>query len=221
MVKTILWRITQAPKDAKKIAEWKHRVGFRTIKMDGKRMLINGKPIKLRGANRHDVHPTLGRTATPELDRKDAELFKRANLNFVRTSHYPTTLDFIRACDEIGLYVENESAVCFQRPPSAPSQYRCIAAMANKIATVTTAVAQGNLVTLGDLPPEFREISPRVPDFSPEAPVMAPRRRMTMSEERQAILDALESAGGHVGRAAETLGMSRPTFWRRRKKHQI
>jgi transcriptional regulator with GAF, ATPase, and Fis domain len=85
----------------------------------------------------------------------------------------------------------------------------------------TTAVAQGNLVTLGDLPPEFREIAPRIPDFSPETPVMAPRRRMTMAEERQAILDALESAGGHVGRAAETLGMSRPTFWRRRKKHQI
>ena len=47
-------------------------------------MLVNGKQVKLRGACRHDIHPTLGRTSTPELDSLDAALFKRANMNFVR-----------------------------------------------------------------------------------------------------------------------------------------
>jgi PAS domain S-box-containing protein len=85
----------------------------------------------------------------------------------------------------------------------------------------TTAVARGTQVNLEDLPPEFREVSSRISSPSRLAPILAPRRRMTLEEERQAILDALEAAGGHVGRAAESLGMSRPTFWRRRKKHQI
>lgn len=99
-----------------RVAQWNRRVGFRTVKVDGDRLLVNGKPVKLRGTNRHEIHPTLGRSITPELDRKDAELVKQANLNYVRTSHYPTTSDFLRACDELGIYVEDEAAVCFATP---------------------------------------------------------------------------------------------------------
>ncbi len=95
------------------VAKWTRRVGFRTIKIDGNKMLINGRPVKLRGVNRHDFHPTLGRAATPEYARLDAELLKRANVNFVRTAHYPTTVEFLDACDELGIYVEDETAVVF------------------------------------------------------------------------------------------------------------
>ena len=77
-------------------------------------MFVNGYPVKLRGACRHDMHPTLGRTTTAELDSLDAILFKEANMNFVRTSHYPPTERFLDYCDRYGIYVECETAVCFQ-----------------------------------------------------------------------------------------------------------
>lgn len=92
---------------------FEREIGFRKIEVKGDRMLVNGKQVKLRGACRHDIHPTLGRTSTPELDSLDAALFKRANMNFVRTSHYPPTESFLKYCDREGIYVECETAVCF------------------------------------------------------------------------------------------------------------
>ena len=88
-------------------------MGFREVEVSGNRMLVNGQPVKLRGACRHDLHPTLGRVATPETDSLDAVLFKEANMNFVRTSHYPPTERFVEFCDRYGIYVECETAVCF------------------------------------------------------------------------------------------------------------
>lgn len=88
-------------------------IGFRDIKIVGNRMLVNGMPVKLRGACRHDMHPTLGRSTNSELDSLDVMLFKRSNMNFVRTSHYPPSEDFMKFCDRMGLYVECETAICF------------------------------------------------------------------------------------------------------------
>lgn len=89
------------------------KIGFRDIKISGDQLLVNGQPVKLRGACRHDIHPTLGRTTTEELDSLDVILFKQANMNFVRTSHYPPTEKFLEYCDRYGVYVESETAVCF------------------------------------------------------------------------------------------------------------
>lgn len=88
-------------------------LGFRKIEIVKDRMLVNGKQVKLRGACRHDIHPTLGRSTNAELDSLDAVLYKRSNMNFVRTSHYPPTERFLQYCDRVGLYVECETAVCF------------------------------------------------------------------------------------------------------------
>lgn len=92
---------------------FEREIGFRKIEIKGDRMLVNGKQVKLRGACRHDIHPTLGRVSTAETDSLDALLFKRANMNFVRTSHYPPTERFLKYCDRTGIYVECETAVCF------------------------------------------------------------------------------------------------------------
>lgn len=89
------------------------RIGFRELEVRGADLLVNGRPVKLRGSNRHLAHPLRGRSITPEMARRDAELFKAANCNFVRTSHYPPSEEFIQACDEVGLYVEEEAAFCF------------------------------------------------------------------------------------------------------------
>jgi beta-galactosidase len=85
------------------------RVGFRDIAIAGTRLFVNGRTVKLRGINRHEAHPLRGRCLTPELWRKDAELFRAANINTIRTSHYPPAEEFLDACDELGLFVECEA----------------------------------------------------------------------------------------------------------------
>ena len=91
----------------------KKTFGFRQIDHEGREVFINGQPIKLRGINHHDVHPVLHRAVTRELLEEDVRLFKEANINFIRTSHYPPSPHFLDLCDRYGLYVEDESAVAF------------------------------------------------------------------------------------------------------------
>ena len=100
-------------KGSRIVSQTSHRIGFREVRIEGDRMLVNGMPVKLRGACRHDIHPRLGRTTTPELDSLDAIRFKQSNMNFVRTSHYPPSEKFLEYCDRFGIYVECETAVCF------------------------------------------------------------------------------------------------------------
>ncbi|MEN8227368.1 MAG: glycoside hydrolase family 2 TIM barrel-domain containing protein, partial [Bacteroidota bacterium] len=89
------------------------KIGFREVVVEGNRLLVNGHQVKLRGACRHDIHPLLGRMTTPEFDKMDVLLAKEANMNFIRTSHYPPSEAFLSYCDQYGIYVEDETAVCF------------------------------------------------------------------------------------------------------------
>ena len=94
--------------------------GFREIEVKGNRFLVNGQQVKLRGACHHDIHPLLGRVSTPEYELKDVLLAKEANINFIRTSHYPPTDNFLQLCDRYGIYVEDETAVCFVNTYRSP-----------------------------------------------------------------------------------------------------
>lgn len=89
------------------------RIGFRTIKIKGNQLFVNGKAVKLRGVCHHEMHPLTGRVLTPELLRKDVELYRAANCNFIRTSHYPPCEEMLDICDELGMFVEVESPVCW------------------------------------------------------------------------------------------------------------
>ena len=97
--------------DNKYVQELSQKVGFRQVQVRGNQLLVNGKPIKLRGVNRHVVHPLTGRSVTPEMSRKDAELFRNGNCNYIRTSHYPPSEEFLEAADELGLFVESEACL--------------------------------------------------------------------------------------------------------------
>ena len=83
--------------------------GFKKVEIKDGVFLLNGQPIKLKGVNRHDTHPTLGYYTPVNEMLKDILLMKRHNSNTVRTSHYPNDPRFLSLCDEYGLYVVDET----------------------------------------------------------------------------------------------------------------
>lgn len=89
------------------------RVGFRQTDLRDGQLRINGRAVKIRGTCHHDSHPLLGRAVTPELTRQDLELMKEANLNSLRTSHYPPIPELLDMADALGLYVEAEGSFCW------------------------------------------------------------------------------------------------------------
>lgn len=89
------------------------KTGFRQTEIRDAQLLINGQPVKIRGACHHDSHPLLGRAVTKALARQDLELMKEANLNSLRTSHYPPLPALLDLADELGVYVEDEGSFCW------------------------------------------------------------------------------------------------------------
>jgi beta-galactosidase len=84
-------------------------VGFREVEVRDGRLLVNGKPVKLRGVNRHEHDPVTGHALSFESMRRDIELMKRANINAVRTAHYPNDPRWYELCDWLGMYVLDEA----------------------------------------------------------------------------------------------------------------
>ena len=85
------------------------RIGFRRFEMKNGIMHINGKRIVFNGVNRHEFSPVGGRTVPAEEIYEDLLTMKRNNINAVRTSHYPNSSIFYNFCDELGLYVIDET----------------------------------------------------------------------------------------------------------------
>lgn len=95
------------------LEEVERNVGFRNVEVRGRRLFVNGKPVRLRGVNRHEIDPLTGRAATAVYAEDDVRLFREANFNFIRTSHYPPTREFLDACDRLGMFVEVEAPFCW------------------------------------------------------------------------------------------------------------
>ena len=107
------------------------KVGLRKLERKGNRLFVNHNEVKLRGVCRHEISPRNGRALTNELIEQDVALFKEANCNYIRTSHYPPSEYFLDQCDEHGIYVEDELALAFiartlpytQRDPKETNRY--------------------------------------------------------------------------------------------------
>ena len=85
------------------------KFGFRQVEIKDAQLFINGKSVKLKGANRHEHLSTSGHVITYESMVQDIQLMKQFNLNVVRTSHYPNDPAWYDLCDEYGLYVVDEN----------------------------------------------------------------------------------------------------------------
>jgi len=88
------------------------KIGFRKIEIRDGRFLVNGQPIKLRGVNRHEIDPDTGYAMSDARILQDITLMKQANINAVRTCHYPDDPRWYELCDRFGLYVLDEANIC-------------------------------------------------------------------------------------------------------------
>jgi beta-galactosidase len=87
------------------------RLGFRISEIKDGQILVNGRPVVIKGVNRHEHDPDLGHVTTLEMMLQDILLMKRYNINAVRTSHYPNDERWYALCDEYGLYVQDEANI--------------------------------------------------------------------------------------------------------------
>ncbi|MCQ6273229.1 DUF4981 domain-containing protein [Pseudarthrobacter sp. R1] len=81
------------------------QVGFRSIAIEDAQFKVNGRRILLRGVNRHEHHPRLGRVVPRDVVEAELRLMKQHNINAIRTSHYPPHPEFLALADQLGFYV--------------------------------------------------------------------------------------------------------------------
>ena len=105
-----LFTLVATVKNGDKVTEvLTQKVGFRKIEIKNSQMLVNGQPILLKGANRHEIDPDGGYVVSVERMLQDIKIMKQLNINAVRTCHYPSDPRFYDLCDEYGIYVLAEA----------------------------------------------------------------------------------------------------------------
>ncbi|MEA1951649.1 MAG: glycoside hydrolase family 2 TIM barrel-domain containing protein, partial [Planctomycetota bacterium] len=87
------------------------RIGFREVAIVDGQLLVNGRPVILKGVNRHEHDPVTGHTISRESMIRDIRLMKQSNINAVRTSHYPDEPLWYDLCDRLGLYLIDEANI--------------------------------------------------------------------------------------------------------------
>ncbi len=87
------------------------KFGFRKVEIKGGQLLLNGRPILIKGVNRHEHDPITAHFVTRDSMLKDILLMKRLNINTVRTSHYPNDPQWYELCDQYGLYLIDEANI--------------------------------------------------------------------------------------------------------------
>ena len=87
------------------------RIGFRDVKIEGGQLLVNGRPVLIKGANRHEMDPDYGYYVSEGRMLEDICIMKENNINAVRTCHYPDDARWYSLCDQYGLYVVAEANI--------------------------------------------------------------------------------------------------------------
>lgn len=87
------------------------QVGFKTVSKAHKQLLVNGHPVVIRGVNRHEHHPEVGKANIEACMIKDLVLMKQNNINAVRNSHYPQHPRWYELCDLFGMYMIDEANI--------------------------------------------------------------------------------------------------------------
>lgn len=97
--------------NGKSVDKIENKIGFRTVEIQKNQLCLNGKPLTLRGVNRHEHDQHTGHVITVESMIEDILLMKKYNINAVRNSHYPNHPEWYQLCDEYGLYMVDEANI--------------------------------------------------------------------------------------------------------------
>jgi hypothetical protein len=97
------------------------RFGFRDVRVDGHRLLVNNVPVKLRGTNYHITSPGLGESVPRDHIERDIRLFRAANINALRSRPTPS-IDYVELCDEIGMYTTVEAMISLMMYDAGPKK---------------------------------------------------------------------------------------------------
>ena len=107
-----LYKLYTVLKDGDKVVEAiPQNVGFRKVEIKGAQFLVNGKPVLIKGVNRHEIDPDHGYCISMERMLQDIKVMKMLNVNAVRTCHYPDDPRWYDLCDEYGIYVTAEANI--------------------------------------------------------------------------------------------------------------
>ncbi len=118
----------------------RERVGLRRVQVDGRRLLINGQPVRLLGFNRHESHPQFGHAQPDALLLADLQQLRDLGCTFVRGSHYPQDQRFLDLCDEAGVCVWSE-AIGWQHTAEQLTDGRFVDAQREHIGEMVRAAA--------------------------------------------------------------------------------
>jgi beta-galactosidase len=203
-----------------------HAVGFRQVSVRGGVLRVNGQPIKLRGVCRHDEYPDVGIATRREHWLQDIQLMKAANINAVRTVHYPPAQGFIDLCDEMGMWVEEECPMGYggdlgSDPSFAASTllraYETVTRDRNHPSIIIWSVGNENPLTAQHLAsmravkgwdstrpvllPWHRELwmPPEVDILAPHYPTAAEAEALTAASDRPVVSTEYTHALGEVG----------------------
>jgi len=124
--------------DGKVVEVINRTFGFKQTEVRGNQVFVNNMPIKLRGVCRHEVMPLRGRSLVPGQWEEDVKLFRDANVNYIRTSHYPPAPELLEACDRLGMFVEVEGPYCWAEQTKVPAALRYQALIQPDIEMVNT-----------------------------------------------------------------------------------
>jgi beta-glucuronidase len=127
------------------------RFGLRTVKVEGNEILLNGKPIKLRGVCRHEAHPDFGPALPSQVLIQDLIRIRSLGCNFIRGSHYPQDQRFLDLCDELGMLVFEESLGWGQQINHFKDKQFCDLAEAQTVAMVRNSYNHPSVIMWGFL----------------------------------------------------------------------
>ena len=164
--------------EGKVIEQAEQSVRFRTVEINKGQLLINGNPVRFRGVNRHEHDPRTARVMSEERMLQDILLMKQANINAVRTSHYPNVSRWYELCDSLGLYVMDEADIeehgLRGTLASTPDWYAAFMDRAVRMAERDKNYPSIVMWSMGNesgYGPNFAAISAWLHDFDPTRPV--------------------------------------------------
>ncbi len=178
--------------------EFPVRFGLRKIEIRSGRLLLNGKPLKLIGCNRHDAHPDFGYAVPSEIRLRDLLMLKQSGMNCIRGCHYPQSEELLDLCDELGILVWEESlgwgnsAECLKDPDFQAKQLRETRKMALKSINHPCVILWGFLnecdSTSAEARPLIKALADLLHETDPSRPVTYGSNRL----QRDICLDLVD-----------------------------